>query len=835
MKKYFTLLILALPGICGFSQVCDPIDAGFGNGGKAFGLANAFEATNLIVQPDGKIIQAAKALKGNGYGGDFAVVRYNSNGSLDQAFGTNGNVITSFGQENDANAEAVILQEDGKIVVVGYAYLSGNSDFALVRYYSNGNLDSSFGNNGKVTTAAGPDNDYARSVALQPDGKIIVVGTTYKLDNSRCYNPFYFPASIVIRYNSNGSIDSSFGQNGKLIFNINQNFDNANAVALQPDGKILVAGTAYDNCSCDDYYGGLYCSSSFFVITRFNSNGNPDSSFGTNGRAFDPLLLFYPSSMLLQPDGKIVVTGSGSQNGFITERYNNNGSLDNSFGTGGKIITEVGGQNNSSSANSLTLQPDGKIVLAGTLYAGNAGYYFAVVRYKTDGSLDNAFNTNGTAVLHLGPPGSYDVATGVAMQGNKIIAGGNNGINQSGSIGVVRLRDTVPLLPAVIIAGGPVNFCEGGNVRLSINVSGSLQWYNNSVPVNGATDTIYTATTSGSYTVAVSNANGCAESAPLAVTVSNVPTPVIDWNGGLNFCQGDSIVLATNASGSLQWHNNGVLISGATGTTYTATNGSSYTVSVSKDGCSAVSDPVVVTVENILPKPVINRSGDLTFCQGGNVRLSSGASGSIQWYNNAVLIGGATDTVYTVITSGSYTAGASNTCGSIVSDPVVVTVNNSPPKPPIIWNSTYYFSTTSGYARYQWYLNDTTISGADSANYKPVQTGLYKVQVTNTANCSNRSDSFNIVILAVADLIVGDSRLRYYPNPVQTILNIDVPGIRSRKLEAELYDLTGRLLQKQYLNQTHNRFSVERLPAGLYQLVIQNGREKVAVKVMVIR
>jgi len=127
------------------------------------------------------------------------------------------------------------------------------------------------------------------------------------------------------------------------------------------------------------------------------------------------------------------------------------------------------------------------------------------------------------------------------------------------------------------------------------------------------------------------------------------------------------------------------------------------------------------------------------------------------------------------------------------------------------------------------------ITGAANNSYPPVSTnGLFKVQVTNAFNCSNSSNEYSIVI-GVADITIGDTRLRYYPNPISTVLHVNIALPTNDKLIIELYDFTGRMLQKQSLNQLQNEISVAGLASGLYGLVIYNGNEKAFRKLMVIK
>src|SRR5262249_55313112 len=190
----------------------------------------------VALQADGKIVAAGVSYQGvplfGGTGFDFALARYNSDGSLDTTFDGDGKVTTPFGP-NDG-ALAVATKTDGKIVSAGSSYQSGTSnDFAVVRYKSDGSLDTGFGAGGMVTTDfSGPSWDYGEKVAIQADGKIVVAGLTE--------NAVVFQQLTLARYESDGSLDSSFGVGGKIVISA---LGGASALAIQADGKILVGST----------------------------------------------------------------------------------------------------------------------------------------------------------------------------------------------------------------------------------------------------------------------------------------------------------------------------------------------------------------------------------------------------------------------------------------------------------------------------------------------------------------------------------------------------------------------------------------------------------------
>jgi uncharacterized delta-60 repeat protein len=303
-----------------------------------FGLTET--ASSVVVQPDGKIVVAGGTHPiFPSQGGQFALARYNPDGSLDTSFGSGGFVRTSFGTEG-CYASALILQSDGKIIAAGSNYInftieqSSNTDFGLARYNPDGTLDSTFGSGGEVSTDFDGFNDDAFSVLIQADGKIVSVGSATSLAN------FYDFA--LVRYLANGTIDTTFGVGGKVRTDFGaSNLDQARSAALQSDGKIVAAGTETSN-------NGLTVD---FAVARYNSNGTLDTSFDSDGRAIIDFGSFLQSAykVLIQPDGKIVTVGyadtESSDSDFLLARLNSNGSLDTTFGVGGKVRTSFGDLN----------------------------------------------------------------------------------------------------------------------------------------------------------------------------------------------------------------------------------------------------------------------------------------------------------------------------------------------------------------------------------------------------------------------------------------------------------------------------------------------------------
>ena len=367
------------------------LDSGFGSGWKTstdfFGDIDI--AFGVAIQPsDGKIIAVGAALKPTGghYETFFALARYQTNGTLDPTFGTGGKVTTDVLDINIhqtlfvvfvQSAMGVVVQPDNKIVVAGGIVLAEAlvgtpatlSNFGLARYNPNGTLDTSFGGSGKVNRDFFGRDDIAMSVALQPDNKIVAAGVATKGTS-----PFDQDFAWV-RYNSNGSQDTSIGNAGRVTTDFLGSNDGASAIAIQLDGKIVLGGFT-DRTSAG--------SSLDLALVRYHADGSLDSSFGNSGRfnadvfgSYDEIL-----GLALQSDGKIVASGGATtSNGtgdFVLARLNTNGGLDQSFGSGGKVTTDF--QGGDDFGTGIAIQPDGKIVVTGGASTG-AFSDLALVRY----------------------------------------------------------------------------------------------------------------------------------------------------------------------------------------------------------------------------------------------------------------------------------------------------------------------------------------------------------------------------------------------------------------------------------------------------------------------
>lgn len=319
-------------------------------------------------------------------------------GTLDATFGTNG-VVTTQASGGTNLVIAIAIQSDGKVIAVG----EGSGVMHVMRYTVNGTLDTTFNGTGRAESTAGT----AHAVAIQPDGKIVVVG-----DNG----PTADLDIKVVRYNTNGTFDTTFDGDGIVTTAIGGGTDIGHAVVIQPDGKLIVSGRSDTPPNFQTSY----------AIIRYNANGSIDTSFGNQGIRIPQLSgNSFPRHMALQSDGKIVIVHnrivSGAQK-LVVLRYDSSGQPDPTFGVDGYIDTSVG---IGLEYEAVELQTDGKIVVSCSGYTNATTYDFWVIRYNTNGSLDDSFGDNGMVRTPIGPGGSIDQAKGVAIQANgKIVVAG---------------------------------------------------------------------------------------------------------------------------------------------------------------------------------------------------------------------------------------------------------------------------------------------------------------------------------------------------------------------------------------------------------------------------
>ncbi len=408
LLKITTTTLIALIFSSTFSYAAQgDLDTSFGTGGVTTTIFGTDHRANAVaVQPDGKIVAGGYSFDGTSF--DFMVVRYLANGDPDLSFGSNGIVTTHIGLTDCCadRAEELAIQPDGKILVFGgNSNQSGN--FMLIRYNPDGSLDTSFGDTVVVSGGEGTPEitegtgivsidiqdvdeggasslDEPHGMALQADGKIVMTGLTRRSKDQ----------IAVARVNSDGSLDTSFDSDGVRRWGLNPanlSKDFGKAIAIQPDGKIIVTGETYSS-SCT----GTACDFNPFIV-RLNSDGSSDTSFNNSAiGAADPVNIRNSDDvkdLVIQPDGKFLIGGftrtakNSLNSDYMMIRWNTDGSLDNNFGVNGVVLTDIDSRDQ---GHSLIVLPDGRILLAGT-----NGSSVIISRYASDGVLDTSFGRSG--------------------------------------------------------------------------------------------------------------------------------------------------------------------------------------------------------------------------------------------------------------------------------------------------------------------------------------------------------------------------------------------------------------------------------------------------------
>ncbi len=406
----------AVPGL-------DPTFAGNGQTEISFGSGNSV-ASAVVIQSDGRIVVAGQTNNGAGVSA-VALARLNTDGSQDLSFGVNGKIITP----GMANASGVAIQSDGKILAAG-----GNNGFQLARYNTNGSLDTSFGSNGIANAFPGA---LAQAVRIQSDGNIIVAGYVQGTSGADF---------ALARFKTNGTLDTSFGKAGEVFTPI-ENAAEAFGVGILPDGKIVAGGLAGTINSAATVTG------IDFAAARYQTNGAPDLSFGSLGRTTDNAgggSLDFGYATAIQPDGKIVLAGTAALGDLASDadlfvalvRFNTNGTPDTTFGSDGTVVTEVGAYRDE--ALSVALQSNGRILVAGASAASDTteNQWF-VQRYNPDGSLDSTYGDDGARIINFNS-GTNELAYAVAVDssGRAVVVGDAGGL-----FGVARLLpDAVPVV-----------------------------------------------------------------------------------------------------------------------------------------------------------------------------------------------------------------------------------------------------------------------------------------------------------------------------------------------------------------------------------------------------
>ncbi|MFB6888447.1 calcium-binding protein [Kitasatospora sp. NPDC056327] len=487
------------------------------------------EARGVVVQPDGRIVVAGYA----GATDDFALARYNPDGTLDTGFGNGGKVTTDFAGGSD-EARGLALQADGRIVAVGRSEVpeGGVGWFSLARYNPDGSLDTGFGTGGRTVVDFGTGGaDDAFGVTVQGDGRIVAAGLSG--------GDF-----ALARLNADGTLDTGFDTDGRVTTDFDGGADAARAVAVQGDGRIVAAG----------YTGGAGGNYDF-ALARYTPSGGLDTGFSSDGKVATTFGgVEFAHAVALQPDGKIVAAGY-TGNDFALARYNSAGNLDGGFDTDGRVTTDFGG---GEVAYGVVVQSGGTIVAVGSTGTGGASD-FALARYTPAGALDTSFSGDGRTTTDFG--GGFDQALGAAVQpdGRIVAAGFGNG-----DAALARYDGA---------AGTPAP------VDLSVTKTGPAG---------------VTAGAQASYTVTVTNNSTTAATGVTLTDSVTGPGTVLSATPG----QGGCTTTATRADCAL-----GTLAAGASTT---------VTITVGTTGTGTLTDTATVAASQSDPVPANNTAGAST-------------------------------------------------------------------------------------------------------------------------------------------------------------------------------------------------------------------------------
>jgi uncharacterized delta-60 repeat protein len=419
----FALGLFVIDSLTAAPGSLDPTFGRAGIGRYGFGDYND-QAFAVAYQSDGKVVIAGQSETPTG---EFGIARYNSDGTLDSSFGQGGKVVTPAGSSAFVNSQAaatgVAIQADSKIVVGGWFFDGIQSNFVACRFNSDGTLDAAFGTGGKVTIDVSAGfNDECYAIALQPDGKIVLAGWSYVSGS--------FGNVTVVRLLTNGTLDSSFDGDGIATMDLSTGGDVGKAVTIQPDGKIVVAGYAYNGANLD------------VAVARFNANGSPDAGFNGTGFVMTPVgssddvangVAIQPNNGTIMNPDKIVVVGytetSSTQADVLVMRYNLNGTLDTGFDGDGIATTDFGSYDVATAVRVIGTfgnpSPPRKIVIVGTTggSSGHSAGNLIAARYLATGALDTTFDSDGKVTTVL-PFGTGQLAAMLLQPDGKLVAAG---------------------------------------------------------------------------------------------------------------------------------------------------------------------------------------------------------------------------------------------------------------------------------------------------------------------------------------------------------------------------------------------------------------------------
>lgn len=769
------------------------------------GMANG-EVTSLLLQPDGKILVGGAFTTYNGTACK-QIARINTNGNLDAGFNS--------GSGFNAPVTTMTLQADGRILVGGsFTAYNGTARKHIARLNSDGTLDDRF------YPGVKPNGPYYSVTTRKGNG--IQAGGEFNSINGLGYSNYTAfnargslgPRSYLGNYNGiNGAVTSilyltdstmlvagaftSFnGTAANRIHRIGKGEEpftpgsaannTIRALSVQSDGKIWIGGdfTTYNGTPRNR-------------VARLKANGTLDSSFnpgsGANGRV---------KAVAVQEDGSVLVGGDFTayngiaRNGFA--RLNSDGSIDGTFYAGPATGSRV---------ESIVVQPDGKILVAGTFTSFNSTAAHNLTRLNRDGSTDTSFGT--------GKGANGTIHTLLLQSDGKILAGGAFlDFNGAGGRGIARL-----------LSGGSLDtsFHPGTGVNgtvysLALDQSSHIIMGGNFSEFNGTERQSMARLLGGPHSIAI----GVVPTGPFCTnTELSIPfTATGAYTEGHHFIAelsspSGSFKDSTLWLGSLRAISSGVIRATIPPETPAGTRYRIRVVSVAPE-VEGTDNGFNLTIHAVPDTPLVATPGDTAFCAGSSLALTSSPARAYQWYKDSVAISGATAQQYIVNAPGRYSVlTTENNCASPMSTGVTITVRPAPPKPTITQQGNIL--TASVASGVQWLKNGEPIQGATGAEYTVQTSGLYSVQVT-AGGCSVQSDAVNMITTAIVNPQAWGGEVTVFPVPVQHVLHIT--NSRARMLRVQLLDLAGKKIRETRIAAASSSLSMEALAPGTYLLLL---------------
>lgn len=685
------------------------IDVTFNGSGYSLVNISSYDYTrNIAVDPNGKAVLIGDYNTEK----DIYVLKYNADGTLDNTFSGDGKFTYSFGTSTEYG-RGVAIQPDGKIVATGYYSDGVNNNVFVMRLNTDGTLDNTFNSSGVYTFNVGAGSSYGYDVyidTISTMDKILISGW----GNVSGVNSYF----VTRLYMLNGALDATFDGDGTATVAIDGGTNICYHVSMLSTGKIILGGTVGSGNSRDI---GLAClNSDGSLYTGFNTTGTLRFSISNGDEAY---------GMTITSDDKIVLAGSTyyGYNYMIAARVNPNGTLDNTFSGDGLYMATATNE----FIRDVAVQPDGKI-----LFGGNAGTNpsdFIIMRFNSNGTVDNSFGTSGKATHHVG---SGDYAIAMALRNWKIyLAGASYSSDYNSYVG--RFKACIP--PTISSQPTDAAVCEGSYANFMTMTSGSspisYQWYNSAsapVGINSFALEFTSASLSNSDTYYCVATNVCGSTNTNNVTLTVNPNPNANAGQDVTVCDGEQVILSATGGDTYTW-NNGVQQDVA----FTPTTTLTYTVTVTNSvtGCSST-DNAIVTVNQL---PSITSYTEASICDNGSATLSAlASSGVVNWYS--ALVGGtllssgndySTPTISTTTTY--YAEALDNGCASASKTAVTATVNYS----------TAGSETITACDTYTWPANNSTYTAS----------GVYSTILVNSVGC----DSLVTLNLNIKNSTSGDT------------------------------------------------------------------------------